>query len=185
MTDTNNFPPFQLGGQFIDLDALRNDEYTSIAFDHKKIHDGNMWGFSHFAGTVTAGGTVQVTYVAGTITPHVIWDVAAGASAQIKIVQNATLTGGTALPIHNRKLDTAGSSLMSAKHSGTIDGGTMLLNTYLPGGSNKAVASANGGASRGANEWIIPVAGTITLQIVGISAADGASINCEFYEETE
>ena len=181
----DNFKKIQIAGEFIDLDALRNDAYISIDYSHDKIHKGEMWGFSHYAGTIAAAGTMQVTYIAGTVTPQVVFDVAAGAACQINIVQNATLTGGTLLPVHNRIVSTAGSSLMSAKHSGTIAGGTTLLSTYLPGGISKGVAQAGGASGRDASEWILPVSGTITMQLVGIGDSTGASINCEFYEENE
>jgi filamentous hemagglutinin len=161
------------------------DGLVTIDYSHDKIHDGLMWGFSHFAGTVTAGGTVQVTYISGTTTPQVIWDIAAGAASQVAIIQNGDLTGGTLLPVHNRKIATAGSSLMSAKQGGTVAGGTALLNVYLPGGTGKGASSSVGAGLRSASEWILPASGTVTVQIIGIGASDGASINCEFYEETE
>ena len=162
--------------------TVNNSDLVIIDYEHEKIHDSEMWGFSHYAGTIAAAGSIQVTFIAGTVTPHVILDVAAGAACQINFIHNPELTGGTLLPVHNRTIAAAGSSLMSAKHSGTITGGTALLNTYLPGGDGK---SPTGGSNRGASEWILPASGTVTVQLIGIGDSNGASINCEFYEENE
>jgi len=181
----DSFKPIQIGGEFIDLDALQNGEYVNIEYTHEKIHDGEMWGCSHYGGTIAAGGTFQVTFLPGTITPHVVWEVSAGAACQVTIIRNGALTGGTLLPVHNRMVAESGSSLMSAKQGGTIAGGTSLLNGYLPGGVSRGVSSAAGASSRGASEWILPSGGTITLQLIGVGDSTGASINCEFYEENE
>jgi hypothetical protein len=178
----DNFKTIQIGGEFIDLDALRTSEYTSIDYSHEKIHNGLMFHAGYYAGTLANAGTVLFSVSAGTISPHIFWDISVGGASNVKINEGGTITGGTAVTVYNMERNNSGSCLTTCKHSGTLTGGTEIYSTMIPAGKE----GLSGGQGRSGNEWIILKSKTSIMEIINVSGVSYAtSIGVTFYEENE
>jgi len=179
----DNFKPIQVGGEFIDLDALRTSSYISIDYSHNKTHAGKMYHAGYYAGTVADGGTVLLSIAAGAESPHVLWDISSGGNSNVKITEGGTISGGTAVTVYNMNRNNAGTCLSTVKHSGTLTGGTEIYSVMIPGGSGP---KPSGGQARGGNEWMGLNSKTTTVQVINVSgAAYASSIGITFYEDNE
>lgn len=180
---SDNFPPVQIGGQFIDYDALRNDEYTSIDYGHHEIHESEMYTASYYWASVANNGTILFSgVVPAGMYPHTEFEISTGGNCVFSIIEGGTITGGTAVNVYNRNRNAATLSMASiAYHSGTLTGGSTIYQTYIPGGEK---TFAVGGGSRAESEWIHQAGATTTWQIINISGgAVGVSVEATFYDK--
>jgi hypothetical protein len=180
---SDNFPPVQIGGQYIDYDAFRNDEYISIDFDHKKIHKSQKYTVSYYWASVANNGTALLSGVipAG-MYPHAEFELAVGGNCVFSMIEGGTITGGTAVTAYNRNRNAGTPSMASiAYHSGTLTGGSTIYQGYMPGGEKNF---AVGGGAAADSEWVYKAGVTTTWQLVNISGgAIGVSMEATFYDQ--
>lgn len=168
---------FTFGGMPVDLEELAVMDYS-----HNKIHEGEMFMAHYYAGTLGAGGTIMIHLTAGTVTPHLLWDIAVGGDARLTVTEGGTLTGGTAVTVFNMNRGNAGSCLSTVKHSGTLAGGTVINDFFIPGGSGP---TAGGGNQRANQEVVALISKNTSLTVTNITTAYPVSLGIFFYEEAE
>jgi len=168
---------FTLGGMPVDLGELAYMDY-----DHNKIHEGEMFMAHYYAGTLGAGGTLMLHLDAGTISPHLLFEVAVGGDSRVTVTEGGTLTGGTPVSVFNMNRNEAGSCLSTVKHSGTLTGGTAIMDVFVAGGSGP---QSSGGGMRANHEINALPSKTTSITIINITTAYPASVGVVWYEENE
>ena len=179
----DNFKKIQIAGEFIDLDALRNDAYISIGYGHEKIHDSEMYTVSYYWASVADSGTAMLSgIIPAGMYPHTEFEMSVGGSAVFSMIEGGTLTGGTAVTAFNRNRNALIPSVGTiAQHSGTLTGGSTIYQIFLPGGGKNF---AVGGGASSESEFIHKAGVTTTWQVVNISGgAIGVSMEATFYDE--
>jgi len=168
---------FIFGGMPVDLGEL-----AVIDYSHEKIHDGVMFMSHYYAGTVAGDGTLIFSVTAGTVSPHLLFDIGVGGDAHVRVTEGGTISGGTAVTVFNMNRNHVGSCLATCKHSGTLTGGTVINDIFIGGGVGPNSA---GGGARASHEIMALTSKTTAIEIVNITSAYPASIGVVFYEDNE
>jgi hypothetical protein len=168
---------FILGGIPVDLGELAFVDYS-----HNKIHEGKMFTAHYYAGTVAGDGTLLFSVTAGTVAPHLLFDIGVGGDARVRITEGGTIASGTAVTVFNMRRNAAGSCLSTCQHSGVLTGGTVISDLFVAGGVGPNSA---GGGARANHEFMALTSKTTTIELVNVTSAYPASIGVVFYEDNE
>jgi len=169
---------FQVGGEILKHTG-GYQHVIGIDYPHHEIHDGDMWFTGMYWSSIANAGTARFTYYAGTVMPHLFFEVAVGGNCKMTKYEGGTITGGTAVSIFNHVRSSTNTHSGSATHAGTRTGGTALVIRYIPGGGKNFGSGASG---RSTHEIVGLVGKPYTVELVNVSGDTiAASIELNWY----
>lgn len=158
----------------------------TVPYEHHEIHEGNTFttGYRSPDGSDIADNgiiTILIRVPAG-IEAHMLFSGAAGGDAEPQLYEGVTVTGaGTALTEFNLKRSSTKASGVTTFHTPTISGGTLLLDSFLPGGTG---GSTFGGVQTSRSEWNLKASTDYAARIINrAGTAQPLSIQIEWYEK--
>lgn len=158
---------------------------ATIEYDHNKIHEGQLFSVGDIAVSIAAGASLYYLLTTGSKSLHLRPARISSSSDSLKyeIFQGTNYSGGSAVAVTNRNLNSRAKLLSSLTKSptGTTEG-TRILGDYLPG-SVGVGQSRSGDASTEQNELIVPPNTTLLVKFSnGSSGANLVTFSYNLYE---
>jgi len=164
-------------------ELIRIENHYLGVMEHAEVltHDGEIFTASHFWSDVANGGTVMMSgIIPEGVFPHPVYSAYVSGDSKFEIVEGGTLTGGTTVIAYNRNRNADVLSVALPKHSGTLTGGTVIYQSFIPGGGKNF---GGGGGKRANSEWIFHDDRTHTLRVTNLSGGTAfISIQSVFYD---
>lgn len=171
----------EIGGHRVRIEE--EGAFIQLDLGHERVHLGQVFHAGTTNSALGNGATALLTLTAGTRSPHVMWNVAAGGNSTFRIVEAGTITGGATITAYNRNRSSTATPLASVVAGGTLAGGVVLDGEYIAGGAG---GLKPGGGSRADVEWIGDESKGYTFEIVNSSGGNaGISITLDWYEVSE
>lgn len=154
---------------------------------HHEVHEGEMFVASY---TVPHGSelandaSLDILIVTAAKEAHLFASIGVGGDCEVLFYEDATTSAaGTALAENNMNRRSSATAVETITHTPTVSTtGTLLLQTFLPGGSGP---QAGGGASRSNTEWLLDINSKYLLRITNRSGSTiQASATLQWYSET-
>ena len=169
--------------------ALEMDEITgaqvTIPVVHHEVHEAEMFTVSLVALAVANNAAIEILLrVGATEYAHFTFFASCGGTAEIELVENPTVNvQGTAMVEFNNQRPSAHLAEVSAFHTPTVVGGTVILEGILPGGTG---GNSAGGLLRNSTEFILKLNEDYVIRVTNRSGnAKAASIIAQWYEEDD
>lgn len=171
----------EIGGHRVRIEE--EGAFIQLDLGHERVHLGQVFHAGTMNTALGNGATALLTLTAGSMQPHVLWNVAAGGNSTFRIVEGGTITGGATITAYNRNRSSTATPLATVVAGGTLAGGVALDGEYIPGGSG---GLKPGGGSRADAEWVGDETKKYTFEIVNASGGNaGISITLDWYEVSE
>jgi hypothetical protein len=157
--------------------------WLTFSLEHERVHMGQVFHAGTINSALGNGATALLTLKAGTLQPHMMWTLAAGGNSTLRILENGAVAGSAAVTAYNRNRGNSGTPHATVVSGGTLTGGTVLTEEYIPGGSG---GIRPGGAARAEVEWVGEESWTYVFEVVNVSGqAAGMSLSIDWYELSE
>jgi len=167
---------------------LLTDEITSalvtIPVVHHEVHEGETFTVSTFSILVNNGDDITMLLRTGnTRYGHLTFVVAAGGDAQVRLLENPTITNiGNGLNERNMKRYSTEIPEIQAFGNPAYIEQAVIMNFLAPGGTG---GNAVGGTSRQDTEWILSLNTDYVIELTNISGNNQPmSIVAQWYEES-
>ena len=165
----------ETGKERLDV-AIQNDA-DFLGHLHKKVHDGDFFSSSDIR-TYNKGVNWDLIVSVGTITPHILFDVACTVGIEVYIYEAPTYTGGTSKSVLDHNRVTANTATVSVLDGATVTAVGTLLTVLLIPGSNQS-----GGAFGASIEWIFDENTDYLVRISSNNNSNRVQYNFNWYEE--
>jgi hypothetical protein len=168
--------------------ALLTDDITGalvqIGVVHHEVHEGDTFIVSLASTAIANNANIAILLRTGNSRyGHLSWYVSAGGDAEFEFIESPTVTNaGTAMTEFNAKRYSTGTAQITAFHTPTVAGGTIIIDAIIGGGTGGTSA---GGVLRSGAEIILSTNTDYLLRLTNIAGnAQPAGLVIEWYEES-
>lgn len=154
-----------------------------LPVEHYEVHEGETFSASFVNTTLADNAVLEILLQTGAKYAHVTFFASCGGDARVTIVENPTVSdAGTGLTEHNNKRYSDDTATVTATHTPTETGGTVIIDAFLAGGTG---GNAAGGLLRANTEFILKANEDYTFRVTNLSGGTkGASLVVNWYEES-
>jgi len=181
MTDILNVEDANTGDIFeIHFD---DGKIVTTAYEHEKIHSGDMFFHSIVYSGVGNGASVYLGWNTGSHQEHINFEVIAGGAVDIYWFEDSVFTGGTQHSAVNKNFTSTNECESTFYQSPNVTNqGTLILSRYLAGGNT--AQTRIGGSGRTYNEWVLNSNSSYLMKITNTSGSSTIiNLILEYYEE--
>jgi hypothetical protein len=168
--------------------ALLTDDVTgalvTIPVVHHEVHEGETFIVSFASTAIANNANIAILLRTGNSRyGHLSWYASAGGDAEFELIESPTVTSaGTAMTEFNAKRYSTETAQITAFHTPTVAGGTIIIDAIIGGGTG---GTSSGGVLRSGAEIILSTNTDYLLRLTNIAGnAQPAGLVVEWYEES-
>jgi len=171
-------------GESRDIACLEYDATTGALvgvvtpLEHARVHDGNLFHASVYAGLIEAAGSTGLAFSVGDADAHVRLGVSSAGNFQIELLDEfACSDNGAAVASSNMHRGSASTAGMAVYLNPVVTGSSLVSDDLVPAGRGSVLDLRD-------SEWILESSGSYALRATNVDSSGSAAIglSVEWYE---